>query len=150
MIAENAGWKVCDITHKLLVKGRDEVRWLSQHVQCHSLPISHRRIWMRLLLQNVQCHSLAVDHRERCNEPSFHKMSNITHFLLVIGKDMIRLPFTKSAMWHTSCLPQKEVWFRECLSQKCHNSHAVVDRKRCDESRLSCTKCTMSPTSCWW
>jgi len=41
--------------------------------------------------------------RKKCDEAAFHKMWNVTHSLLVTGKDVMRLPFTKCAMSLTSC-----------------------------------------------
>ena len=95
----------------------------------------------------MQCHSHAVGDRKRCDDSAFHKMCNITHKLLVIVKDVMRLPFT---------------------NVQCH-SHAVGDRKGCDETtfhkmctvahsllvigkdvmRLPFTKCAMLLTPCW-
>ena len=43
----------------------------------------------------MQCCSQAVGHRKQCDEIAFHKMCNVTHLLLVIGKDVVRLPFQK-------------------------------------------------------
>ena len=42
----------------------------------------------------MQCHSLADGKKKGCDETAFHKMCNVTHKLLVIGKDVMRLPFT--------------------------------------------------------
>ena len=77
------------------------MRPLSQNVQCHSLAIGHRKDMM-LPFTNVQCHPQTVGHRKRCDETAFHKMHNVTHKLLVIGKDVMRLPFTKCVMSLTS------------------------------------------------
>ena len=79
---DSAFHKMCNITHKLLVIGKDV---------------------MRLPFTIVQCHSLAVGGRKRCDETGFHKMYNVTHLLLVIGTDVMRLSFTKCAMSLTSC-----------------------------------------------
>ena len=98
--------KMCNVTYCLLVIGKDIWDCLSQNVQCHSLPVGHRKRCDDCLSQNVQHHSLAVgSHRKRCGETVivFHKTCNVTHLLLVIGKYVIRLPFTKCAMSLTSC-----------------------------------------------
>ena len=58
---------------------------------------------MSLFSQNMQHHSLSVGHKNRCNETAFHKMCNVTHKLLTIGKDVMGLLFTKCAMSLTSC-----------------------------------------------
>src|SRR6266550_1359036 len=96
------------------------------NVQCHS-PVSHRERCDCLSQNAVQCHSLAVGHRKRqYDQAAFHKMCNVTHKLLVIGKDVIKLPFTKCAM---SLTP-------------------IGHRKRCDGTAFH--KCAMSRlTSCW-
>ncbi len=54
-------------------------------------------------------------------------MCNVTHKLLVIGKDVIRLPFTKCATCVTHIL-------------------LVIGK---DVIRLPSTKCAMSLTRCW-
>ena len=122
---ETAFHKMSNVTHFLLVIGKDVMRlpytrcWMSL-TRCWS----QEEMWWDCLSQNVQCHSLAVGCRKRCDETAFPKMCNVTHFLLVIGKDVMRLPFTKCAMSLTSC---------------CH---------RKDVMRLPFTKCAMSLTSC--
>ena len=40
----------------------------------------------------MQSHSLAVGHRKRCYGTVFHKMCNIAHKLLVVGKEVMKLP----------------------------------------------------------
>src|SRR6266576_2066690 len=54
--------------------------------------------------------------------------------LLVIGEDVMRLPFTKCALLLTSFWSLEKI-SQECLSQnvQCH-SLAVGHRKRCDET----------------
>src|SRR6266550_2428415 len=71
--------KMCNITHSLLVMGKDVMTLPSQNVQCHSLPVGH---W------------------NRCDEIVLHNMCNVTHLLLVLGKDV---PFTNCTMSLTSC-----------------------------------------------
>ena len=48
-------------------------------------------------------YSQTVGQRKRCCETAIHKVCNVTHFLLAIGKDVMRLPFIKCAMSLTSC-----------------------------------------------
>src|SRR6266576_2249447 len=77
----------------LLVIGEDVMRL--PFTKCALLLTSFwslEKISQDCLSQNVQCHSLAVGHRKRCDETAFHKMCNVTHKLLVIGKDVMRLP----------------------------------------------------------
>ncbi len=51
-------------------------------------------MWWDCLSQNVQSHSLPVGYRKRCDETALHKMCNVTHFLLFMGRDVMRLPST--------------------------------------------------------
>ena len=64
---------------------------------------------MKSLSQNVQHHTQAVGHGRRCDETAFHRICNVPHKLLVIGKDMMRLPFTKCAMSLTPCWPYEKM-----------------------------------------
>ena len=79
---DETAFHMCNVTHILLVIGKDV---------------------MILSFRNVQCHSHSVGHRIACGETAIHKMCNVTHCLLVIGKDVMRLPFTKGAMSLTFC-----------------------------------------------
>ena len=138
----------------------------------HSLAVGQRtrcNLW-DCLSHNVQCHSLPVGHRKRCNETAFHKMCNVTHKLLVIGKDVMRLPFTNYKLCNATYLLLVIGKDTMSLAQivQCH-SLAVGQRKRCNETafhimcnvthkllvigkdamRLSFIKCAMSLTCCW-
>jgi len=46
----------------------------------------------------MEYHSLSVGDRKKCDETAFHKMWNVTHSLLVIGKDVMRQPSTTYGM----------------------------------------------------
>ena len=72
--AENVGWKIWNVTHKLFIILKDDT-------PCHKVyNITH----------------LLFGHRKRSDETPIHRLCNITHFLpLVIRKDVMRLPFTK-------------------------------------------------------
>jgi hypothetical protein len=48
-------------------------------------------------------HLLLVKGKGATCETAFHKTCNVTHKLLVTGKDAMKLPFTKSTMLLTSC-----------------------------------------------
>jgi hypothetical protein len=94
-------------------------------------------MWWDCLSRNVQCPSHAeVGHMESCDETAFHKICNVTHKLLVIGKnvmrlphkmcavthrllvigkDVMRLPFTKPVMSLTSCWSSEKMWW-DCFS----------------------------------
>ena len=77
---------------------------------------------MRVFQENVQCHSLSVGDRIRCGEIDF---PNITYSLMIIGQDVIRLPFSKMG----------------------NVTHFLLVRE--DMRRLLSKKCAMSLTSCW-
>ena len=101
----------------------------------------------------MKSHSLSVGHRH--NETAFHTIFNVTYFLLVIGKDVIRLPFTKchsqadghrergersdETAFHKVCnVTHKLLVIGQdvmCLSQNVqyHHSLPVSHRRRCDE-----------------
>ena len=67
------------------------------------------RIQVRKFVMSLTC----CWSKERCDDIAFHKIcKDPTHFLLVIGKDMMKLPSTK---------------------YECH-SHPVDHRKRCNET----------------
>ena len=89
-------------------------------------------MWWDSLSQNVQCHLQAFGHRKRGDETIFHKMWNVTHSLLVIGKDVIRLCFTKCAMPLAACWTDEKMWW-DCLSQ----------------NSMSFTRCR-SQENMWW
>ena len=151
---------MCNITHNLSVIGKDVMRLsftkcaMMSLTSCRSL----EKMWRDCLSQNVQYHSLPVGHRKRCDETAFHTMCHVTHLLLVIGTDVMRLPFTGCAMSLTNCWSWEKMWW-DCLAQnvQCHSlavihsqkcdetafykcatchSHAVSHRKRCDETAL--------------
>ena len=134
-------------------------------------------MWWDCLLPNVQCYSHTVVHGKRCDETAFHKvchvtyilfshrkrrdettihkMCNLTHLLLVIvwkdmmrlpftkclthllwgiGKDVVRLPFTECVISLTNWWSEEKMWW-DCLSQNVQcRSHTVGHRKRCDET----------------
>ena len=99
----------------------------SQTMQYHSQAVGQRkRMWWDSLSQVMQSHSLAVCHRKRCDGTTFHKTWNATHKLLVMGKDVMKLLSTTSAMSLTRC------W----------------SYVRKDVMRLPFTKCAMLLTSC--
>ena len=126
-------------------------------------------MWWDCLSQNAQCHSLAVGHRKICDETAFSKMCNVTHLLLVIGKDVMRLPLPKFSMSLTCCWAWERMWWDclshnvqchslpvghgkqmwwDCLSQ-CVQCHSLAVGHRKDVMRLPFTKCTISLTFCW-
>ena len=93
---------------------------------CHSLPIGHRKRCDESLSQNVPSHSLPVGHR---NKIGFPNMCNVTHSLLVIGKDVMRLPFT-SHLTHKLKLVMGTAVMRLPFTNVQSHSHAVGHRKR--------------------
>jgi len=76
--------------------------------------------------------------------------SAVTHFLLVIGQDMMRLPLTKCAMLLTCYLlviGKDDMSAFHKTFNVTHKLFKFVTGK--DVMRLEFTKCAMSLTSCW-
>ena len=129
-------FKKCPMSHSLLVIGKDVMRPPvgTKHAisltSCghgkgcddtdfHKCAISLTSYLSKekvCISRNVPCHSLPVCHRKWCDKTTFHKICNVTHFLLVIGKDVMTPPFTKF---------------------QCH-SLAVGHRNRCDDTNKIC------------
>ena len=116
----------------------------------------------------MECHSQTIGHRVIGNGVMRLHLTKctITHRLLVIGKDEMRMPFTKVHN-HSQTVGHKKMdetaftnvqsltscWSLErCEETAFHNvqchSQAVEHSKRCDEV-ITFTKCTMSLTDCW-
>ena len=96
--AENAGQKIYDVTHKLLFKGKgcDEIAFFKICNASYSLLVIGKGVMM-IRLPFTKCamsHSQTVGHRKRCDETTSQNAQCVTHRLLVIGKDVMRLPFT--------------------------------------------------------
>ena len=115
-------------------RGWNISNYLSLNVQCYLLPVAighKKKMWWDSWdwhSQNVWCHSLAVGHRKYIMRLSFTlKMWNVTHILLIIGKDVMRLPSTK------------------CM---CNVIHMLLIIGK-DVMRLPFTKWAMSLT-CYW
>ena len=156
-------------------------------MQCHSQAVGCRR---RCDDNKYEiCHSLAVGHRKRCDETAFprcamsltcywsyermwsiimlaafHKMCNVTHNLLVIGKDMIRLPFTEfwnvthtllvivqdvirlpftkicNGTVHSHTVDHREIWL-VCVFKTCNVTHSLFKVIRKDVMRLLLSEC---------
>ncbi len=82
----------------------------------------------------MQSHSLAVGHMNRCDEDAFHKKMQ-SHLLFIIGKDVMKLPFTQVCnVTHFLLVIGKDGG--DCLSQnvQCQGSLSVIHTKRCDET----------------
>ena len=85
-----------------------------KNLQCHPQAVGQKKnMQWDCLSQNVQCHSQSVGHRKRCDETAFHKMCNVTHFLLVTGKNVMNheTAFHKCLcqMSLTSCWSQEKM-----------------------------------------
>ena len=145
---ETAFHKMCNVTHKLLVIGKDVMR-LSFTKCAMSLTTcwSYEKMWWDCLSQNVQYHSLAGGHWKGCDETVFHKMCNVTHKLLAIGKDVMRLPFTTCAS-HSLAVGHRKRCDETALHKVCNVTHKLLVIGK-DVMRLPFTKMVMSLTSCW-
>ena len=67
----------------------------------------------------------------------FPRICNITHFLLVIRIDVMRLPFIKCAMSLTNYWPLERMWW-DYFSQsvQCHSLPVSHSQKRYDETAI--------------
>ena len=82
-------YKMCNVTHFLMVIGKDVVRLFHTMFNItYFLKLVIRKVVMRMpVLQNVH-YSLAVGHSKRSNENAFHKIFNVAHILSIIGKNI--------------------------------------------------------------
>ena len=113
------------ITHKLVVIGWDVMRLQGRNkCQCHSQTVGHGMRCDELASQ--RCHSHAVGHGMRCDETTWHRQNSmsvsltccgswdvmwwdcmteinvsVTHQLLVIGWDVMRLHCTNKWQCHS-------------------------------------------------
>src|SRR6266576_1187896 len=72
---------------------------------------------------------------EKCGETTFHKTYNVTHLLLFIGKDVIRLCVTKCAISLTFCCCHRKRCDETALQKMLQcNLLSVGYSKRCDET----------------
>ena len=108
--------KLCNVTHLLLVTGKDVMRLpFTKYAMLLTRCWSQVKMW-DCPSKNRQCHSLPVGHMKRCDETiALHKISNVTHFLLVIERETMKLPFTKCTM----------------------TSQTIGHRKGCDETAVT-------------
>ena len=84
-------------------------------MQCHSLPVGHKIKCDETYFHKC-VNSLAVCHMKRCDETASQTTCNVTHFLLVVGNDVMRLLLQ---------------------TVQCH-TQAVDHRNRCDEATKMC------------
>jgi len=141
-----------NVTHSLLVIWKDVMRLpFTKCAMSLTRCWSKEEIWWDYLWQNVQCHSLAFGHRKRCDEAAFHKMCNVTHSLLVIGTDGMKL-FT-NVHCHSQAMGHRKICDETSFQQICNVTHFLswwyVGKYVMSLLRLPFTKCVMSLTSCW-
>ena len=93
---------------------------LSQNVQCNSLAVRIGKVVTQIRLSSTKCawHPLPVGYKKICDETALHKMFNVTHLLLVIGKNVLRLPLNDTYL----LLVIGKTWWN-CLSEnvQCHS-----------------------------
>ncbi len=121
--------KVFNVTHSLLVIGNDVIRlsFTKTHMQWshHSQPVGINMIRQHFRKMCNVTHSLLVIGKGVTVRLPFIKMCNVTHKLLVVGKDVISLPFE---------------------NVQCHLP--PLDRGNSDMIWLPFKKCAMSLTTC--
>ena len=79
--------------------------------------------------QNVQCHSLPVGHRKGCDKAAFNKICNVTHFLMIIGTDAMSLlrPFTTYyAVCHSLAVGCRKECDEIALHKMCKVTHKLL------------------------
>ena len=74
-------------------------------------------------------------------------MCNVTHLLLVIGTDVLRMLFTKCVMSLTSCGHMKRC-DETAFHKMCNITHSLLVIGK-DVMRLPFTKCAIPLTSYW-
>ena len=140
------------MSHSLPVghrKGCNQRLPVTKNVQCHSQAVGHRKCDETVCHKNVQCCLLPVAHMKRvCDEIASHKTCNVTHKLLVIGIDVIRLPFTN--MCHNTAHLLLVIHRNRCdvtaLHKVCNTTHSLLVIWK-DVIRLPFTKCEMPLTT---
>jgi len=90
----------------------------------------------------VQCHSQTVGDRRRFDEIAFHKMCNVTHKLLVIGEDLMRLPISQNVQCCSQPIGDREKCDETTFHKTCNVTHILVAIGK-DVMRLSFTKCAI-------
>ena len=189
---------IWNVTHLLLTMEM-RWNSLSQNLQCHSHPaimIGNRKRCDEVPIHIciVQCHLPADHHRKRYDNTAFHKICSVTHFLLVMGKyvmwpdclsenvqclshllliigtDMMRLPFTQYMQCHSlaighgkrcdeiafhncetsfTCYWSKEMMWDETAFDKMCNVTCFLVIIGKDVISLCITRCAMSLACCW-
>ena len=90
----------------------------------------------------MQCHLLAVGHMKRCDATVCQRMGNVTHLLLVIGHDVMRLPCTKYEMSLTCCWSYERYSGTISFPEKCNVTHLLLiigtDVMNCHSQNLEC------------
>src|SRR6266576_2994373 len=98
--------------------------------------------------KDLQCHSQAVGQGKRGDDSAFDKICNVTHSLLVIQKDVMRLPFT-NVQSHSQTVGHKKRCDEVTVIHKMYNvTHSLLVIGK-DLMRLPAIKCAMSLTSYW-
>ena len=96
---------------------------------------------MRQPSQNVQHHSQTVDHRRICDKAVLHKICNVTHKLLVIEKDLMRLTFQMKCSDSQTSRIGHRIGHDETAFHKMYNinSLSVANWKMCYETACNVT-----------
>lgn len=131
-----------NVTHKLLVKGKDVKRLTLQNVQCYSQALSHWETCDKTAFTKCATSLTCCLSQETYDEVTIHKRHNVTHFLLVIGKSVMMLPFTNVHVTHflfsiventwwdcfckcafslTGCSSQNGIWWDYLLQNAQHH-----------------------------
>ncbi len=111
-------------------------------------------MWWDCFSQYGNCHLLPVIHRKRCDQIALHKMCNVTHRLLVIGKRWCDC-YSKQVQCHSLAVGHGRKMWWDCLSQNVKfHSQTVGHRKRCDEIAIhkiyNVTHFLLVMEKMWW
>lgn len=89
--------KILLYLHPVGHKELEEAAFLSYITHC--LLIEEESVIRQL--QKCTTHSLPIGHRSSYNNDHLSEMNNFTHFLFIMGEDMIRTAFQNDRRWCT-------------------------------------------------
>ena len=123
----------CSVTHKLLVMGWNAMRLhdKEKQMQCHSLPVGHgmkcnETAWQR------KTDAVSLTGCWSCNEMQWDCMvkknkCSVTHWLLVMGWNAMRLHGKENAVSLTGCWSWDEMqWDYMVKKNKCSVTHKLL------------------------
>jgi hypothetical protein len=116
-----------NVTHSLSVIGKHMMRLhITKSAMSLACCLSKGKDVIRIdcLSQNLQCPSLAVYHMKKCDDTAFRQIFNLTHSLLVIGKDVMILPSTKFSNG-AYILSEENTYIEQFFRNICNVTHIL-------------------------